>query len=328
MAEFEVNTMKLKMQISSFQKIDRELNDIKAGISEVKGKLYLKSSYSYDINRTLKQISDEEQRARNQVKNFGDCLSEIVSLYDQAERAISGTKNNFKEIPDATPASNISMESQEGNKSDFWENFKSNIGSDIAGSFLKSSGAFLGRFAGEINILTSVARSSGENAFVIINPNVAQTTGAMVKGGKALIAGAKYGLPIIGGIIDFATMKFSGEDTKDAFIKAGAHVGIGLAGGAAGAKLGTIIGTAIFPVVGTAAGAAIGFVAGAVITTLGNMAFDYAYDNWDNIVSGVQNATDYVADKVNDVVSGIGDAFSDIGNAISSPFQSLGALFG
>ena len=204
----------------------------------------------------------------------------------------------------------------------------SNLGSDVAGSFLKSSGAFLGKFAGEMNILTSVARSSGENAFVIINPNVAETTGAMVKGGKALIAGAKYGLPIIGGIIDFATMKFRGEGTKDAFIKAGAHVGIGLAGGAAGAKLGTIMGTAICPVVGTAAGAAIGFVAGAVITTLGNMAFDYAYDNWDNIVSGVQKATDYVADKVNDVVSGIGDAIGDIGNAISSPFQSLGALFG
>lgn len=327
MAEFEVNTMKLNVQISSFQKIDRELNDIKAGISEVKGKLYLKSSYSYDINRTLKQISDEAQRAHNQVKNFGDCLSEIVSLYDQAERAISGTKNNFKEIPDATPASNISMESQEGNKSDFWENFKSNIGSDIAGSFLKSSGAFLGRFAGEINILTSVARSSGENAFVIINPNVAETTAAMVKGGNALKAGAKYGLPIIGAIIDFAAMKFSGERTQDAFVKTGAHVGIGLAGGAAGAKIGAVVGSVI-PGAGTVAGAAIGFVAGAAITTVGNMVFDYVYDNWDDIVSGVQKATDYVADKVNDVVSGIGDAIGDIGNAICSPFQSLGALFG
>lgn len=323
MGELEVMPLKLKLQISSFQKLERELNDIKTGISEVKGNLYLKNSYSYNIKRTLQQINDETQRSFNHVKILGGGLSEIVNLYEQTEKEISGSKNNLKVIPDALPASNISMESQEGDKPEFWNNFKSNLGSDVAGSFLKSSGAFLGRFAGEINILTSVARSSGENAFVIINPNVAETTAAMVKGGNALKAGAKYGLPIIGAIIDFAAMKFSGESTQDAFVKTGAHVGIGLAG----AKIGAVVGSVI-PGAGTVAGAAIGFVAGAAITTVGNMVFDYVYDNWDDVVSGVQKATDYVADKVNDVVSGIGDAFSDIGNAICSPFQSLGALFG
>lgn len=327
MGELEVMPLKLKLQISSFQKLERDLNDIKTGISEVKGNLYLKNSYSYNIKRTLQQINDETQRSFNHVKTLGGGLSEIVKLYEQTEKEISGSKNNLKVIPDALPASNISMGSQEGNKADFWNDFKSNLGSDVAGSFLKSSGAFLGRFAGEINILTSVARSSGENAFVIINPNVAETTAAMVKGGNALKAGAKYGLPIIGAIIDFAAMKFSGESTQDAFVKTGAHVGIGLAGGAAGAKIGAVVGSVI-PGAGTVAGAAIGFVAGAAITTVGNMVFDYVYDNWDDVVSGVQKATDYVADKVNDVVSGIGDAFSDIGNAICSPFQSLGALFG
>lgn len=323
MGELEVMPLKLKLQISSFQKLERELNDIKTGISEVKGNLYLKNSYSYNIKRTLQQINDETQSSFNHVKTLGGGLSEIVKLYEQTEKEISGSKNNLKVIPDALPASNISMESQEGDKPEFWNNFKSNLGSDVAGSFLKSSGAFLGRFAGEINILTSVARSSGENAFVIINPNVAETTAAMVKGGNALKAGAKYGLPIIGAIIDFAAMKFSGESTQDAFVKTGAHVGIGLAG----AKIGAVVGSVI-PGAGTVAGAAIGFVAGAAITTVGNMVFDYVYDNWDDVVSGVQKATDYVADKVNDVVSGIGDAFSDIGNAICSPFQSLGALFG
>ena len=327
MGELEVMPLKLKLQISSFQKLERDLNDIKTGISEVKGNLYLKNSYSYNIKRTLQQINDETQRSFNHVKTLGGGLSEIVKLYEQTEKEISGSKNNLKVIPDALPASNISMESQEGNKADFWNDFKSNLGSDVAGSFLKSSGAFLGRFAGEINTLTSVARSSGENAFVFINPNVAVTTAAMVKGGNALKAGAKYGLPIIGAIIDFAAMKFSGESTQDAFVKTGAHVGIGLAGGAAGAKIGAVVGSVI-PGAGTVAGAAIGFVAGAAITTVGNMVFDYVYDNWDDVVSGVQKATDYVADKVNDVVSGIGDAFSDIGNAICSPFQSLGALFG
>lgn len=327
MGELEVMPLKLKLQISSFQKLERELNDIKTGISEVKGNLYLKNSYSYNIKRTLQQINDETQRSFNHVKTLGGGLSEIVKLYEQTEKEISGSKNNLKVMPDALPASNISMEFQEGDKADFWNDFKSNLGSDVAGSFLKSSGAILGRFAGEINVLTSVARSSGENAFVIINPNVAETTAAMVKGGNALKAGAKYGLPIIGAIIDFAAMKFSGESTQDAFVKTGAHVGIGLAGGAAGAKIGAVVGSVI-PGAGTVAGAAIGFVAGAAITTVGNMVFDYVYDNWDDVVSGVQKATDYVADKVNDVVSGIGDAFSDIGNAIASPFQSLGALFG
>lgn len=317
MAEFDVMVMKLKMQISCFQKIERELSDVVMGVSEVQRKLSLKNSYSHEINRALQQTYDGIYNEKCSIKKLGNCLSDIYAQYDQTERSIAVRKNTLKSIKEASSI----------NGNTIWNNFTSNMKSDIFTSALESSGGYIGTLAGKINILTSIARSSGENAFVIINPNVAETTAAMVKGGNALKAGAKYGLPIIGGIIDFAVMKFSGESTQDAFVKAGAHVGIGLAGGAAGAKIGAVVGSVI-PGFGTVAGAAIGFVAGAAITTVGNMVFDYVYDNWDDVVSGVQKATDYVADKVNDVVSGVGDVMSDIGNAICSPFQSLGALFG
>lgn len=169
---------------------------------------------------------------------------------------------------------------------------------DIFTAALESSGPNITKLAGWINTVTAVAHGpQAANSFVIVNPQVASKTASMASVGNKLTTAmnstaAKVGVPIIGGIIDFGIMVYDGEEVGDAAIKATAHVGIGLAGGALGTKIGAVIGGAIgsvFPGVGTVAvgaiGAVVGFVAGVAITTVGNAIFDTVYDNWDNITA-------------------------------------------
>jgi hypothetical protein len=75
--------------------------------------------------------------------------------------------------------------------------------------------------------------------------------------------------PVIGGVIDFTAQVAQGENVKDAAVKATAHVGIGMAGMAAGAAIGSAI-----PVAGTIVGGVLGFLIGVG----GSMLFDYVYD--------------------------------------------------
>ena len=50
--------------------------------------------------------------------------------------------------------------------------------------------------------------------------------------------GVKYGIPIVGALVDFAMQKDSGESTGDALIKTGAHTVIGAVCMAIGGPLG------------------------------------------------------------------------------------------
>ena len=157
--------------------------------------------------------------------------------------------------------------------------------------------------------------------------------GALVQRGTSLITqtpsllaslirgGAKYGVPIVGTLLDYSIQVFGGEKSDDALIKAGAHTAIGFgaaaagtafAGTAAGAKVGALIGTII-----PGAGTLVGVIAGAVIGTVGTVVFDYVYDNWDNIIEGAGNLIDTA-----------GDWISSAGNAVTDEFQGLGSVFG
>ncbi|MGT2708816.1 hypothetical protein ACVRXQ_13015 [Streptococcus panodentis] len=128
------------------------------------------------------------------------------------------------------------------------------------------------------------------------NPIWAQLARGAVKNG------VKYGIPIVGALVDFGMQKASGESTGDALIKTGAHTAIGLKAAA--------IGTAM----GGPFGAALGFGIG----VLGSMAFDYVYDNYkDDVIDVGKNAVN----AVSDVVGKVGDAISDFG-------KSLGSVFG
>ena len=193
--------------------------------------------------------------------------------------------NNPNKDNSGSAGSNPTSENDPSLLETVWESFKENFWSDLRNAILEGSGNSMVRVAGLINILTSTARSAGENAFVILNPAVIGTTSKIANIGGAIAKGAKYGLPVIGAVIDFASMKGAGESTVDAGVKTVAHVGIGIAGGKAGAAIGAAVGSVI-PGAGTAAGAVIGFVAGVAITTVGNLAFDFVYDNKEAIEIG------------------------------------------
>ncbi|HEO1282372.1 TPA: hypothetical protein U9Q49_000198 [Streptococcus agalactiae] len=116
-----------------------------------------------------------------------------------------------------------------------------------------------------------------------VNPAYAE----MIRGGSQFV---KKGVPVIGAAVDFglqlkdgedvgAAVDFGlqlkdGEDVGDAAVKTGGHVAIGIGA----AKAGAIIGSA-FPVVGTAGGAVVGFAIGVA----GSMAFDWLYDNKEQV---------------------------------------------
>lgn len=196
---------------------------------------------------------------------------------------------------------------------DFTNDFLDNLKSDIFTSALESGGNTAVRIGGIINNITALAKGTGENAFIIVNPNVAATTSKIISGGKWIATGAKYGLPVIGGLVDFGLQLAGGEEIGDAAVKATAHVGIGVA---VGAVIGSII-----PGPGTIAGAAVGLVVGTIVTTGINTIFDYVYDNWDDV-------KDYAQEKYNQVVGVLSDAADGIGNAVDGFFSGLGTIFG
>ncbi|MDE5416357.1 hypothetical protein, partial [Alkalihalobacterium chitinilyticum] len=124
--------------------------------------------------------------------------------------------------------------------------------------------------------------------------------------------GARYGVPIVASAIDFSIMVYQGEEVMDATIKAGGH----LAAGLAGAKVGAIIGSAV-PIGGTA----VGFIVGGVVGTVGAFAFDWVYDNKDDIVKSIQNIGGSVVHTLSETGKNIGEAVSGLFNGLGSVFE-------
>lgn len=254
------------------------------------------SSYA-DVKIALATMADDVNSQIEALKDLEHILYDIVRYYENAEKTILGEKKGLLErIEDA-----------------FKNDFLSTYATDLFNSFLESSGGFLVKIGGEINIVTAVAASSGENAFVIVNPSVAEVTSKVINGGKWLSTGAKYGLPIIGGLIDFGSQLLDGEDVKDAAAKAGAHVVIG-------AVVGALVGS-IIPGAGTVAGAAAGIAISTAVTMAVSELFDYVYDNWDDISDSVKHGWDDITDKAGKALDNIGDAFCGFAG-------NLGTIFG
>jgi hypothetical protein len=128
--------------------------------------------------------------------------------------------------------------------------------------------------------------------------------------------GATKGLPIIGGVFDYAIMSAQGEESRDAVVKAVAHATIGIGAGALGAAAtGAAIGSVI-PGIGTA----IGFTVG----VLGSIAFDYVWDNKEEIGEKISEAVGAIKDKVEEVNKNIVESLK----GFVSGFNCLGSVFG
>ncbi|WP_179959614.1 hypothetical protein, partial [Streptococcus mutans] len=161
-----------------------------------------------------------------------------------------------------------------------------------------------------------------------INATQLNVAGALSSGGIAtfgidynpmyasFIRGAiKYGIPVVGALVDFGMQKANGESTGDALIKTGAHVAIGYGAGIAGAKIGAAIGTFAGP-----AGTVIGGIAGATIAVVGSMVFNAIYDNKDKIVDGIADTAEKTTQAVEDTMDKVGDAISGFGKTLGSAF--------
>ena len=131
------------------------------------------------------------------------------------------------------------------------------------------------------------------------NPIWAQLARGAVKNG------VKFGIPIVGALVDFAMQKGSGESTGDALIKTGGHVVAGLAG----AKVGAVVGTFI--------GGAVGFG----LSVAGSMLFDAIYGNKDKIATGNADIGQRGTQAVEDSVGKVGDAISGFGKTLGSVFN-------
>jgi|GEM_PF-6750977 len=141
------------------------------------------------------------------------------------------------------------------------------------------------------------------------------TSRALPNALKSTVRGAaKYGVPIIGGLIDYGIMHVQGEEPVDAAVKATAHVAIGIGGAKAGMAIGAAIGSVI-PGAGTAVGAVAGAIIGTAITVGGSMLFDWVYDNKDAIATKAKETITNVSSKIKGIGSAVGGIFSGIATA-------------
>lgn len=245
------------------------------------------------------------------------------------------SEDGLKDLPNNTKENVVEKQTKDDKLNlwnEFWQTYRDNFVSNVRDALFESTGNTIVRVGGLINVATSVARSKpSTTGFVIVNPTVATKTSKMISFGSKVATGAKYGLPVLGGIIDYATLRKSGKSVKESGIKAGGHLVIGVAGGAAGGKIGAAAGAAIgsiIPGAGTAiggiVGGVIGFAAGALITTVGNTAFDMVYDNWGTIKKKGSN----FIEGTKNLVKSVKNEYKRNGIPIPSKRGLLGTLFG
>lgn len=306
----------------------------------------------YLTGTALSGVINDLRASQQSITALSDSLFSISNAYITAENAagnaITGNITARAAVPQQIAGSSqVSQNSQTNqvnrNKS-IGERYNSSFGdqfwSDLRDSLIEGTGNTIVKIGGLINVTNALAWGTGKNAFVILDPNVVQATSKWINAGQKIATGAKYGLPVIGGFIDFFSLKSSGESTANAAIKSVAHVGISFAGGEAGAALGAAIGSVI-PGAGTAVGAAVGFVSGVAISTLGNATFDFLYDNHvaeavdnfaNSVFEGAQNIASSVSEGISNAAESIGqgvqNVFDGIGNAFSGAMSGLGCIFG
>ena len=257
MPELSVDTKELFEAAEEMKKLLYQCDSVTQKLDQVISCFHYQinsDGYDREVNGLITQ-STNLKSTRENLASAANTLQQIAESYEQV----------------AAPQS-------------FWAEWKENcekkFPTSIRNKAIGSIGKGMQRLAGTINTRTAIAKTEGENAFYMLDSTVLAKTGVLSKFGSKISTGAKIGLPIIGAVIDYKTLKENGESTKDALIKTGVHAVIGQAGG----KLGTIAGLAIaekitFSVLAAAgAGAVAGVAIGLGITVLGNMFFDRCYD--------------------------------------------------
>lgn len=321
MAEFSVNVKYLKGQIDEEEKMAQELANIQrrleSQLREIEG---LGSNYRY-IGDSVRHLAEQVKEQEKGMKQLKTGLENIVKTYEDTEKRVVSAVPENKKVSESNTSDEVTDKVekayQEGKIDD--ETYKY-LRSILGGLTAFGTATVQNVLMGILQDKSAQAMADALVMWLRENTTFFMDRGmmaALAGGGTAFLTeapswlatlirgGAKYGVPIIGTMIDFGIQVATGEDAGDALVKAGAHTAIGFGGAAAGAKIGAVIGSVI-PGAGTIAGVAIGAVIGAA----GSMAFDYVYDNWD------------------DITQGVGEFFESAGSFISDTFQGLGSIFG
>lgn len=294
------------------------------------------------LNRIAEQIDIRAASAGM----MSTSLSEILDLYSQADRSTENVGEGAEEDLrnggfDGTIPVDVSKGTTGGavSSGNEWWTF-AYIDSLVRNAAVRfgvmTLGTLLENFVTDLSAeaIANVIYSWTRQTFPVLFMDRGMIA-ALANGGEMLLAespswltsvvrsGSKWLVPIIGTAIDYGVMVIQGEDTGDALIKAGTHTAIGLGGAAAGAKIGLVVGTVV-PV----AGNVIGIVAGAVIGAAGSVAFDYVYDNWDDISewtgSRLEEAGNWIGERAEEAGNWIGDRAEEAGNWIGDRAEEAG----
>ncbi|EUJ43743.1 T7SS effector LXG polymorphic toxin [Paenilisteria rocourtiae] len=296
-----------------FEEISVLQQAVKQGLSQTKtGFNPTTGSFTIPAQKDLAWTSIISRQVENKNTQFIESIQKkLPNLSEEEKIALFKFAQNNPEIEPPQDIIDYFM----NDVGEIPQSIKDSLPQDLFSTTVESSGKAVQSFGFFLTALTGKMGPGGSGNFVMVNPNTSAVTTSIIKAGNTISKFGKFGLPVIGGVIDGVTQIVSGENVGDAVIKSVVHVGIGLAGGEAGAAIGGVIGTAIpIPVVGTLVGAALGFVVGVGITAVGNYLFDKVYDKKDEIIKGAK-----------DVVKSVGDT---IGNAASGFMNGLGSLFG
>jgi hypothetical protein len=213
----------------------------------------------------------------------------------------------------------------------FFKNFKEELTENTVSTVLEAGGEQTKKITQLVRYYAATWGPDGPYSFVTYSTDVAERSTQIIKGANIVSNVGRYGVPVIGGVIDFSVQVAEGEDVGDAAVKASAHVGIGVAGGYAGMAFGATVGS-IVPFAGTAIGAATGFVAGVIITAAGNTLFDMVYDNREAIYETITDTVDSIGDTLGDVgdsiINSVEEGIESVGNAIEGFVNGLGTVFG
>jgi hypothetical protein len=284
----------------------------------------MSSMYRSGITKALNSGANDISVWSGRVSAVGDTLESVCQLYVATE--VSMQNQRLAELIGPVMPNKDFFTILGPGTYDIWDH----LWQSVRDGFVEESSLNLiagilegsGSAAGLINMLTAKAFMPGNAGFYMLNESVLPFTSWLSKIAPKLATAGKYGIPVLGGVLDFISQLQDGEQALHAGIKAGVHTGIGIGTGAAvGALIGSIV-----PVAGTAAGAATGAVIGLIaqvaissVATIGiNSGFDYVYDEY--LREPIDQAAGWVGDRIKDIGEGINSFFSGAGKMLGTVF--------
>jgi hypothetical protein len=334
------------------QSIISELSEIRSGVADigatVRGQAASSIFSNFDrdglVRKSLYDIADRLDLMNQYLGNCNDTVSSTYNMYRQTENAILGNGASIAGAlataaagsPGLAAGNGAGNANAHGSENAFFEDFKQELGLSTVGQILEAAPSGVSLYAS----MFSAGYMPGPTGFAMYAPGSWQHKigYGLAKVSPGVAKFGKIGLPIIGGVLDFAGQISKGEGAVHAGIKAAVHTGVGVATGWAATKAGSAIGAAIgsiIPGAGTAAGAAVGAVVGMVVGCVLTVAvnqnvIDTGYDRF--VRQPVDRLTAHVGKTAQQISEGIKQTGSRIAAGVRSIFaprgRALGTIFG